>query len=175
IALELRLRNRILAKLKDITKIYAKIEKLSHMFSENLNYILGENKTLTTIKEKYYWPNMNKEMKGMISKCETCQREKLTRVRPRVPAFIPDTPKVPNHKIAMDKYGPLQISSEDNQYILSIQNVFNEYLILAPPPNQQANTLIEKLMDHYIYLLSTPKTILTYQGANFGSKFMLEF
>ena len=78
------------------------------MFRENHNSELqhfGENKTLARIKEKYYRPNMNREIKDMFSKCETCQREKLTRIRPREPSFIPDTPKDPNDKVVMDING----------------------------------------------------------------------
>ena len=148
------------------------------IFKENHNSELqhfGENKTLARIKEKYYWPNVNKEIRDMTCKCETCQREKLTRIRPREPAFIPDTPKDPNDKVAMDIYGPLQLTSKGNQYVLSIQDVLTKYLTLIPLPNQQAQTIIEKLMDHYIYIFSTPKAILTDQGANFVSKLMMEF
>ena len=48
---------------------------------------------------------MKREIKDMFSKCETCQREKLTRIRPREPSFIPDTPKDPNGKVVMDING----------------------------------------------------------------------
>ena len=67
------------------------------------------------------------------------------------------------------------MTSKDNQYVLPIQDVLIKYLILISLPNQQAQTIIEKLMDHYIYIFSTPKAILTDQGANFVSKLMMEF
>ncbi|CAD1468282.1 unnamed protein product, partial [Heterotrigona itama] len=70
------------------------------------------NKTPARIKGKFYWPNMNKEIKDMISNCETFQREKLTRIRFREPASITYTPKDPNNKITMDIYGPLQMTSK---------------------------------------------------------------
>ncbi|CAD1472761.1 unnamed protein product, partial [Heterotrigona itama] len=53
--------------------------------------------------------------------------------------------------------------------------VLTKYLILVQLPNQHAQTIIEKLMDHYIYVLFTPKTIITDQGANFELKLMMEF
>ena len=64
------------------------------------------------------------------------------------------------------------MTSKANQYVLPIQDVLIKYLILISFPNQQAQTIIKKLMDHYIYIFSTPKAILTDQGANFVSKLM---
>ncbi|CAD1481066.1 unnamed protein product, partial [Heterotrigona itama] len=89
-------------------------------------------------------------------------------------SIITETHKGPNDEIPYI-YGQLQMTSKGNQYVLSIQNVLTKYLILVPFPNQQAQTKIEKLADHYIYVFSTPKTILIDQGLNFVSKLMMEF
>ena len=64
----------------------------------------------------------------------------------------------------MDIFGPLTKTEKGNQFILSIQDQLTKYLILTPLKDQQANSIINSLLEHYSYIFSTPKTILTDQG-----------
>jgi transposase InsO family protein len=117
---------------------------------------------------------MQKDVENFINACETCQQEKLTRIRSKETPIIPDIPINPNNKIAMDIFRPLTKTKNGNQFILSIQDV-TKYLVLIPLQNQQANSIINQLLKHYIYLFSAPKTILTDNGTNFVSKLMDAF
>ena len=65
---------------------------------------------------------MLKTVEDFVGQCETCQTEKLTRVRPKETPVITDTPLEPNDKIAMDIFGPLTKTKRENQFILSIQD-----------------------------------------------------
>ena len=81
-----------------------------------------------SIKEKYYWKNMDKDIMDYIRICKIYQTQKLTRIRPtEIPTMI-DTPTEPNDKIAMDIFGPLRKTRKENKYILSIQDVLAKYL-----------------------------------------------
>ncbi|CAD1481103.1 unnamed protein product, partial [Heterotrigona itama] len=97
----------------------------------------------------------------MIRKCETCQREKLTRIRHRVPGFIPDTHKGPSDKTDYKR----------SRKVINI--CFNQIYYICT--KQQAQTIIKKLMDHYIFEFSTTKSILIDQGSNLLSTVMMEF
>ena len=87
-----------------------------------------------------------------------------------IEAAVPDVPVAPNDKIAMDIFGPLPVTQAENEYILSIQDVLTKYLILIALTETNSGSIITHLLDHYIYIFSSPKQILTDQGANFVSE-----
>ena len=153
-------------------------EEIMQILKENHNETVGHlgiQRTLKRIQENHQWNNMLKDVEEFVNKCETCQTEKLTRIRPKETPVITDTPLEPNDKIAMDIFGPLTKTEKGNQFILSIQDQLTKYLILTPLKDQQANWIINSLLEHYSYIFSTPKTILTDQGQNFVSKLMGTF
>ena len=153
-------------------------QEINQILQENHNETvghLGVQRTLKRIQEKHQWGNMLKAVEDFVGQCETCQTEKLTRVRPKETPVITDTPLEPNDKIAMDIFGPLTKTKRGNQFILSIQDQLTKYLLLVPLKDQQANSIIDNLLEHYIYIFSAPKTILTDQGTNFVSKLMETF
>lgn len=152
-----------------------KIEILKENHNGNFAQHFGENKTIARIKSKYFWENIEKDVKEFIGKCLYCQQEKLNRLRHREEACIPNTPEFPNDKIAMDIFGPLPITSKGNQFVLSIQDQLTKYLILIPMKDQRAESIIDKLIEHFIYTFSAPKQILTDQGSNFVSNLMQGF
>ena len=150
-------------------------QERSDIIRENHNEItghLGIQRTIKRIQENHTWTHLFEDVEDYVKRCPTCQQEKLTRIRQKEEPIITDTPTNPNEKIAMDIFGPLTKTSKGNQYILSIQDMLTKYLILIPLKNQQSNSIISNLLEHYIYIFSAPKTILTDQGQNFGSKLM---
>lgn len=105
-----------------------------------------------------------KKIEDRIKTCETCQTAKTTRIRPKEEPVISDMPLEKNEKIAMDILGPLVKTKEGNQYILSIHDELTKYLVLVPLKSQQTETIWEALLNHYIYIFSAPKKILTDRG-----------
>lgn len=135
----------------------------------------GENKTIRRLRDQTVWEDMEKDAIEFIKKCLVCQQEKLTRIRSKAEAVIPDIPIEPNEKIAMDIVGPLGETQSGNNYILSIQDVLTKYLLLIPLKETTSETILTKLLDHYIYIFSAPKHILTDQGSNFISELVQKF
>ena len=48
----------------------------------NKNGHMGIEKTYDSIKGKYYWPNMYKELYQHVNSCVICQRRNLRKVKP---------------------------------------------------------------------------------------------
>lgn len=157
-------------------RVYSADEKLQ-ILKENhdLTEHIGENKTLERIKQNFHWIGLDKDVSNYIKNCKICQMNKLTRIRPREEAIVTDTPEQPNDKIALDIIGPLNLTAKGNQYILSLQDTLTKYLMLIPIPDQKTETIIDKLINEYIYTFSSPKTILTDQAPYFISKLMGAF
>ena len=136
---------------------------------------LGIQKTYQRIKDKFKIPGLFERVENFVKTCDTGQKEKLTRIRPKESPQVSDTPLHPNDKIAMDIIGPMTKTKRGNQYILSIHDELTKYLILVPLKTQRTESIINALIEHYIYIFSAPKTILTDQGQNFVSDLMTKF
>ena len=154
-------------------------EEKNHLLREAHDNVatghFGENKTIKRLREQTYWEDMEKDVIEFIKKCKTCQQEKLKRIRPKLPAVIPEIPTELNEKIVMDIVGPLGETQAGNNYILSIQDVLTKYIIFIPLKEISSESLLAYLLYHYIYIFSAPKHILTDQGASFVSELVQKF
>ena len=77
--------------------------------------------------------------------------------------------------MALDIFGPLPETQKGNRYILIMQDRLRRYTIVVPLQNQSTTSIIEALIDHYIYTFGAPRTILSKQGSNFLSKLITQF
>ena len=150
-------------------------EQEQTILRENHNEIVGHlgiHRTVKRVQEHHHWTNLEQDVTEFIQNCEICQQEKLNRIRAKEQPIITDTPLNPNDKIAMDIFGPFTKTKRGNQFILSIQDQLTKYFILIPLKDQTANSIINELLDHYVYIFSAPKSILTDMGRNFVCKLM---
>lgn len=153
-------------------------EQVDAIIKENHNDVsghLGIQKTYAKIKERFKIPHLFSKVEEFIKNCVASQKQKLVRIRTKEISVIPQTPTEPNEKIAMDIIGPMPKTKRGNQYILSIHDDLTKYLILIPLKTQRTESIIDALLNHYIYIFSAPKTILTDQGQNFISELMTKF
>ncbi|KAI4484954.1 hypothetical protein M0802_012911 [Mischocyttarus mexicanus] len=82
----------------------------------------GVSKTYCRIRNYYFWNNMKEDVRDFINKCKTCQMRKMTRIKPKRPMILTDTPGRAFDKVALDIVGPLPMTRKRNQYILTIQD-----------------------------------------------------
>ena len=107
--------------------------------------------------------------------CPICQLQKTKRMKNQAKSILPDIPLAPNEKLSLDIFGQLPETQKGNRYILSMQDRLTRYTLLVPLQNESTNSIIEALINHYIYTLGDPKTILSDQGSNFLSELMTQF
>lgn len=113
---------------------------------------LGEHKTLDQARKLGHWIGLDKDVIKYVKKCPICQLQKTTRIRNQAESIIPEVPLKPNDKIALDIYGPLPTTKKGNKYVLSLQDRLTRYTILIPLMDTDSATLIESLIEHYIYI-----------------------
>ena len=152
-------------------------EEIEEILQENHDKIghPGIQKTYERIKERYKIPDLMKRIEQRIKHCDTCQTGKTMRIRPKEEPVMTDTLLEPNEKIAMDILGPLKKTKTGNQYILSIHDELTKYFVLVPLKTQQTESIWNALLDHYIYIFSAPKKILTDRGQSFISELMQRY
>lgn len=118
---------------------------------------------------------MFSKVEEFLKNCVAYQKQKLVSIRAKEIPIMPQTPTEPNEKVGMDIIDSMPKTKRGNQYILSIHDDFTKCLILTPLKTQGAESIIDALLNHYIYIFSAPKTILTDQGQNFISELMTKF
>ena len=71
--------------------------------------------------------------------------------------------------MAVDILGPLPQTSDGNAYILVAEDYFTRWLEAWAIPNQEAETVAQKLVNEMFFRFSIPDQILSDQGRQFES------
>ncbi|GFT47113.1 retrovirus-related Pol polyprotein from transposon 412 [Trichonephila clavipes] len=75
----------------------------------------------------------------------------------------------PFERITFDILGPLRRSSDDNNNILVVMDYFTKWPEAYPIPDQEASTVAEVLVQHWILRFGVPLQLHSDQGRNFDS------
>ena len=77
---------------------------------------MGIEISYNSIKGKYYWPNMFKELCQHVNSCVICQRRNLRKVK--LPLQETDAPPFPFAKLGLNVSGPYPTILSGNKYII---------------------------------------------------------
>ncbi len=105
----------------DTANIYTEEEKKQILYEYHNAPIGGHQgieRTLKRIRLKHNWSGITKDVENYITKCDLCQKNKMSR-KIKVPLIITDTPTKPFEKCALDIVGPLTITTSGNKYLLT--------------------------------------------------------
>ena len=89
----------------------------------DMNGHMGVQKTFDSIRQKYYWPNLFKELNDFVTACVVCQTRSLQKIRQ--PLQETDIPPYPMVKISLDLSGPYPTSMSGNKYIIAFVDWFS--------------------------------------------------
>ena len=132
----------------------------------------GISKTLSVIKENFYWMSMDLDVKLSIASCKHCAKRKYAKVpRHRMEKICGN---FPFEKISIDIAGPLPLSNRGERYILGIIDNYSRYAALIPLRNIASVEIAKALFRHWIALFGTPQSIHSDRGADFESELMKE-
>ena len=95
----------------------------------------GRDRTLTLLRERFYWPNMTADVDKFISKCDRCIRRKSsTNIRSEL---ININSTYPLELVCMD-FLTLEMSKGGFGNILVITDHFTKFATAIPTKNQTA-------------------------------------
>lgn len=130
---------------------------------------LGREKTMQSIKNRFYWPGMSDDIGRWCQSCQPCARKKPGPGIGKSP-MQHVTVNGPLECIAIDIVGPLPMTSNDNQYIMVIGDYFSKWKEAFALSDHTAQTVADKLVTEFICRFGVPYRIHTDQGREFESE-----
>jgi len=134
---------------------------------------LGVDKTLSKVRQRYYWPGMRDDIRDYCATCSVCAQHKSPKQKRRA-KLQGITAGEAGELVALDILGPLTKTEEGNAYILVIGDHFTKWIEAVPLPNIEAITVARALLDNFICRFGVPRVLLSDQGRQFESALFKE-
>ena len=130
-------------------------------------------KTLSKVRQNYYWPGVSQDVKIYVSGCEICQKGKEPIPSKRTPMQMARS-EYPMERIAVDIMGELQETGRGNKYVLVVSDYFTKWTECYPLPNMEAATVAKLLVEQLFTRFGVPEQIHSDQGRQFESNLFAE-
>jgi transposase InsO family protein len=136
------------------------------------------NRTLEMVKRKYYWHNIDRQIREYVEECHTCQLITVHRHQPY--ERLEPLPAAQNKAdwLIVDfitGLPPANCTSDVVNAILVIVDQFTKYAwYIACKKLTMAQDLARLLMTHIIAVIGVPNHIVSDRGSVFTSEFWLE-
>lgn len=129
----------------------------------------GVERTLSTMRRFFFWPNMEEEVRGFNSGCVFCSLQK-DRTEPRAPLQHISV-FYPLEVVALD-FLSLSRSSDTYQNINVMTDMCTRYAWAMPTHDQTVKTTVKAIWTNIIQTFGCPSRFYSDQGPNFVSDLM---
>ncbi|KAG1139240.1 hypothetical protein G6F37_009551 [Rhizopus arrhizus] len=115
---------------------------------------------------------MSQEVKQFCKSCDVCQRIKGGKVHHyNLDNTSSDFPFL---RAALDFFGPLPVSLNQNKYVLVVIDCFTRYVVIYPVQSTTQDELVKVFFNRFVLRHGIPKEILTDGGPPFNSIFFTQ-
>jgi hypothetical protein len=123
----------------------------------------GREALLHSVRQRYFWPNLRKDVDAYVKGCEVCGRTRIWREKKGLlqPLELSSRPWA---HMAMD-YAQLP----GRKYVLVMVDRFSKETELAPVGSMDVEDLVKAFVERVVARHGYPETIVTDRGAQFTS------
>lgn len=132
----------------------------------------GLDKTVDAIRDKYYWPNLYKEIYDHLNKCIICSLRNLKKIKP--PTQETDIPPYPFAKLGLDLSGPYPRSLSGNRYIVGFIDLFSGWPEAFAVPDKKAENIAHLVIEEIFPRYGAPLQIITDNGTENENRIVRE-
>ena len=133
---------------------------------------MGVQKCYDSIRLKYFWPNLLKELYKYVTECTTCQSRSLQKVKQ--PLQETDQPPFCFAKLSLDLSGPYPRSLSGNVYIVAFVDWYSGWPEAFAVPNKEANTIAHLIVEEIFPRYGCPLQVVTDNGTENVNKVVTE-
>ena len=135
---------------------------------------LGQKKTRSKVKQRFYWFGMRETVNNWVTSCDVCGMIKRPSRPPRAPLGTMTVGGVMD-RLSTDILGPLPLTPRGNVYVLVVTDHFTKWVEAFPVPDQTAPTVAKVILNEVVARFGCPYNILSDQGRNYESKIFEDF
>ena len=144
---------------------------MSSYHDEGATQHVGVAKTLSLLKQRFWWKGMDKDVKNFVRSCPWCQKFKAT-LRHAAGSPIPKVVHGLNSMLSIDIAGPFDRKAGVPLHILTVVDVFSGYGEVYPIPGIRTAHVLEVLNTNWIMRHGPPKVVVTDRGSQFEGEVM---
>lgn len=130
----------------------------------------GIAKTLYRLKEKYYWPQMAKQVRQYVSNCTVCKETKSVNEHTLPTIGNEVITERPFQKLYIDFLGKYPRSKSGNAFIFIVVDHFSKFTFLKAMREATASNVVKFLVEDIFRKFGVPETVHSDNGAQFISK-----
>ena len=133
---------------------------------------MGINRTLVRVTSSFYWPGVTADIKKFCRTCSICLKTSSRGRTPRAP-LQNGTPVIgkPFHKWGIDLIGPLPVSDNKNQYVLTMIDYATRWVEAVPLKDITAGAVAEEMIKIFSRV-GIPSIVLSDGGPQFVADLM---
>lgn len=129
----------------------------------------GIKRTFYKIRDRYFWPNMYRDIERHILSCLNCRKNKPSRRKPDGHLHCIAPPHGVWERLAMDYVGPVPSSKSGNKYFLVLTDLFSKFVITKAVADNTSTTAAQFLLYDVFMIYGVPLEIITDNGTHFCS------
>ncbi|CAH2226641.1 jg24697 [Pararge aegeria aegeria] len=130
----------------------------------------GWEKTLSKIRENYWFPEMSTTVRRFIDNCVICKTSKGPSGAKQIEMFPIEKRPVPFDTIHIDMTGHLTKRNNKYEYVVVIIDAYTKFVTLTYATNKTANSMLCALK-HIVSLFGAPRQIISDQDTAFKAEF----
>ena len=129
----------------------------------------GVTKTLRRLRQSFYWGQHKRDVEDFCRRCDSCTARKGPPERSHAP--LQQFPVgSPMERVGVDVMGPFPRSDKGNRYVLTVMDYFTKWPEAYAVPDQEAETVVDALVEGMFSRFGAPESIHSDQGRNFESR-----